>query len=309
MTKKLLVASGLLVAATLGFRTGQANFGDDEPVAKKPAAKNAQGAKRQSDEAAIRKQSAAFVQAFEKGDAKALAALWTEEGEYIDDEATTYRGRAAIAAAYAQFFAKNPKVKLELNIDSIRFLSRDTAVEEGYAKAHAGKADTSSRYSVLHVREKGKWLMALVREWPNEGADLRDLDWLIGTWVADTGSTQVKTTYAWDEGKKFIRVRFSIKDKERTLGGSQMIGKDPRTGKLRSWVFEGSGGIGEATWSQDGKRWIIEATGVQADGSEMTATNIMTVLDRDSFTWQSTDRTVDGESIGNLPPVKVRRVK
>jgi uncharacterized protein (TIGR02246 family) len=244
-----------------------------------------------------------------RASARALAALWTKEGEYIDDEATTYRGRAAIAAAYAQFFAKNPKVKLELNIDSIRFLSRDTAVEEGYAKAHAGKADTSSRYSVLHVREKGKWLMALVREWPNEGADLRDLDWLIGTWVADTGSTQVKTTYAWDEGKKFIRVRFSIKDKERTLGGSQMIGKDPRTGKLRSWVFEGSGGIGEATWSQDGKRWIIEATGVQADGSEMTATNIMTVLDRDSFTWQSTDRTVDGESIGNLPPVKVRRVK
>jgi hypothetical protein len=68
MTKKLLVASGLLVAATLGFRTGQANFGDDEPVAKKPAAKNAQGAKRNSDEAAIRKQSAAFVQAFEKGE-------------------------------------------------------------------------------------------------------------------------------------------------------------------------------------------------------------------------------------------------
>jgi hypothetical protein len=60
-----------------------------------------------------RRQSATLAQAFDKWDAKALGSHWTEEGEYIDD-GTTYRGRAAIEAGHAKFFAAHPKRKLEL---------------------------------------------------------------------------------------------------------------------------------------------------------------------------------------------------
>ena len=90
---------------------------------------------------------------------------------------------AAIEAAYAKAFAKRKKLKLELTVDSIRFPSKDTAIEEGYAKSYKGDSNqpTASRYSVLHVREGGRWLMAVLREWPDEGVSLRDLDWLIGT--------------------------------------------------------------------------------------------------------------------------------
>jgi hypothetical protein len=85
--------------------------------------------------------------------------------------------------------------------------------------------------------------------------------------------------------------------------------KDPCTGQLRSWLFDDDGGFGEGAWTRDGKRWVIAASGVQADGGEPTATNILTPVDRDTFTWQSTERTLDGEELLNLPPIKVRRVR
>jgi uncharacterized protein (TIGR02246 family) len=268
-------------------------------------------AERRSDDEAIRKASADLSAAIVKGDAKALAALWTEEGEYVGGDGTTIRGRAAIEQAYARHFAKDPRTKVELSIDSIRFVSRDSAIEEGHARSQKGKADqpSSSRYSVLRVREDGHWLIALLREWPDEGITLRDMDWLIGTWTAKTDGGEIRTTYEWEENKKFIRCRFAIKTKENPLSGTQLIGKDPRTGNLRSWLFESDGGFGEAEWSWDGKRWIQDATGVQEDGDAITATNILTPLDKDSFTWQSIDRTENGEDMPNIPPVKVTRLK
>ena len=41
----------------------------------------------------------------------------------------------------------------------------------------------------------------------------------------------------------------------------------------------------------------------------MTATNILTQINNDTFTWQPVNLTIDGEPVGNLPPVKVTRVK
>jgi hypothetical protein len=55
----------------------------------------------------------------------------------------------------------------------------------------------------------------------------------------------------WD--KSFIRVQFTIRQKDQTVSGFQMIGKDPASRELRSWTFESAGGFGEATWSRDGK--------------------------------------------------------
>src|SRR4051812_43614001 len=41
---------------------------------------------RQPDQAAVEKALASFSAAFQKGDAKALAAQWTPDGEYFDDD-------------------------------------------------------------------------------------------------------------------------------------------------------------------------------------------------------------------------------
>jgi uncharacterized protein (TIGR02246 family) len=315
------VAVGGVLVALIVFLTAQVQSAGDETLAARrkrtpvllPAEpfEAKRETKRADDEAAIRKGAADFVKAVEKGDAKAVAAFWTEDGEYIDDDGTTIQGRANIEATYAKGFADKKRVKVEMTIESIRFPSKDTAVEEGHAKSYKGDSEhpTASRYSVLHVREGGRWLMAVLREWPDEGVSLRDLDWLIGTWEAKTDDTEVRTTYEWDTRKNSIRCNITIKGKSRNVSGTQVLLKDPRTGQLRSWLFDDDGSFGESTWTRDGKRWVISASGVQADGGELTATNILTPVDKDSFTWRSTERTLDGEDLPNILPVKVKRVK
>ncbi len=151
--------------------------------------------------------------------------------------------------------------------------------------------------------------MALLREWSDDGDSLRDLDWLIGTWEAKSEEAEVRTTYEWDAKKNSIRGRITIKGKDRTVLATQILLKDPRDGELRSWLFDDDGSFGDGFWTRDGKRWVIKATGVDTDGSEVTATNILTPVDKDTFIWQSTERTLDGEELENFPPVKVKRVK
>ena len=185
--KKIALAAALAGAAALGLgvawdsvRVRPAPLNAAEP----DQPKTSEDKDRAADRDAVRESTKELVKLFEKADGKAVADLWTEEGEYVSDDGTTFRGRAALEAAYGQFFKKNPDLKLELDIESIRFLSRDSAIEEGVARTHkGGKAGepTSSRYSTLYAREDGRWLIALLREWPDEGVALRDLDWLIGT--------------------------------------------------------------------------------------------------------------------------------
>lgn len=310
------IVAGVVLGALVAFLATQVrSAGESKPTEPEKhtakAAADATDTKRGDEAAVIRKASANFIKAVEKGDAKAVAASWTEEGEYIGDDGTTIRGRAAIEAAYAKAFARKKNAKVEIVVESIRFPSKDTAIEEGYAKSY--KADsahpTCSRYSVLHVREGGKWLMAVLREWPDEGVSLRDLDWLIGTWDAKTDEAEVRTVYEWDARKNSIRCHITIKAKGRNLSATQVLLKDPRSGQLRSWIFDDEGGFGDGAWTRDGKRWVIVAAGVQADGGELTATNILTPVDKDTFTWQSIERTIDGEELPNSPPVKVTRVK
>jgi len=35
----------------------------------------------------------------------------------------------------------------------------------------------------------------------------------------------------------------------------------------------------------------------------------MTPIGKDAFSWQSVDRTINGDEVPNIPPVKVTRVK
>lgn len=320
LTAAVLAAGAVagLAAAWGGSHTAPPALTAAEPAAKPaPAAddkKPTDDKDREADREAVRATVKDFIKAFDKGDAKALADFWTEEGEYVAGDGTTLHGRAALEDGYFQFFKKNPDVKLELTIESIHFISHENAVVEGIARTHArAKAEepTSSRISGLFVLENGKWLVALLREWPDDGAALRDVDWLIGTWEAKNDNVDVRTTYEWEDGRNFIRARFTIKDKDKddTLSGTQLIGKDPRTGLLHSWIFESDGGFGEAVWTWDGNAWRLNAASVEPDGAETTATNLFTPIDKDTFTWQSIDRTVSGEEAPNIPPVKVVRVK
>ena len=73
----------------------------DKPAA--PADKD-----RTADGDAVRTAVKDFVTTFEKGDAKAMAALWTEEGEYVSGDGTTLHGRAASRTAIPSSSRRTP---------------------------------------------------------------------------------------------------------------------------------------------------------------------------------------------------------
>jgi uncharacterized protein (TIGR02246 family) len=268
---------------------------------------------RSADEEAIRANVAAFVRAYNAGDAKAVAALFTPDGLAVDKEANTSQGRAAIEQTFAELFAAAPQNRLEVFVDSVRFLGPDLAVEVGTTKATPapGEAPENDAYTVLHVKRDGKWLMALARdaegEAPTSRERLRPLAWLVGDWVDDGGSVVVFSTCRWGEGEQFLLHEFKLLIEGReAMQVTQRIGWDPIAKRIRSWVFDSEGGYGEGVWTRDGDAWVIKATGVRSDGTTASATNVLVPTGTDGYVWRSTDRVVGDEVV---PPVEVKVVR
>jgi uncharacterized protein (TIGR02246 family) len=287
--------------------------GFGQPAQDGGAATPAKDQERQADVTAVRDATRQFARAFEKGDAQAVAAAFTESGEYLNDDNPPIHGRAAISKAYADFFAKRADLKLESKSNKVRFVGQDTAVEEGTFTAKAKDQPTRScRYSALFARQEGKWLIAMLKEWGDdatEQAEITDVAWLIGTWESTGGDATARTTYEWAPNKKFIIARYVITPKDgKPTAGTQVIGVDPSPGTIRSWTFDADGGIGEATWNWDDGRWAIDSDATLSDGSDSTALNFLTKTGADSFSWKSVKRTLEGDGLPDIGPITVKRV-
>ena len=305
MTRKRIVPVAIAVMAIValgGFFAMNQTARSDTPANGKQ--------NRSADRAAIRQMMKQFIEAFEKGDAAAASKFLTEEAQVVPDEGDILKGRDTIQKTYAEFFAKNPKRKVTLETEKLDFTSRDTAIEEGQMKVVPEKGESEThRYHVLYVREDGKWLLSVIKEWPSETAALRELDWLIGEWDAKREDLEIHSTYQWFGDKSFIKATFKIRGKEKSFTGMQMIGVEPKTGDLRSWTFEHDGGFGEANVTRDGKKWVFDMATALTDGSVLTSTNIMTKINNDAFSWQPTNLAVDGAQVGDPAPIKVTRVQ
>src|SRR5262245_15723547 len=262
MNRKLLlvIAAALVAAAGTGWIAAQEKTKPgakrEAKASKAPAATAAAAAPaRPEDEQAIKAASQAFAKAFETGDDKAVAALLTEGAEYIDEDGEAVRGREALAKAYAELFAKRKELKAESTSNAIRFLGTDTAIEEGtFTVTAKDSPPDASRFSTLYVRQGGKWLIALLKEWKDDTTNkptLKDLEWLIGTWESTGSELTARTTYSWTASKAFIRLDYTItpkKEGEKPSTGTQVIGVDPAVGQIRAWLFASDGGIGESNW-------------------------------------------------------------
>ena len=302
----------LVVVLALGYSAGQ-----EKQATQTGKQATAKGGGRQADEEAIRKQARDFVQAFAKGDAKAIAAQWTENAIYRGERGEIVRGRAAIEKEYADFFKEHPKCQVELRIESITFLSRDSAMEDGILQLRHACADlpTSTRYTAMHVREDGQWRTSMCSESGASEDKLHDLDWLVGKWTAKSDDFEVTMSFDWNEKRSAIVGQHNTKDSGGFVSsGHQRIALDPSTGQLRSWMFSDDGGHGTGFWARDGNRWVIHASSVLPAGSSGSATNILSRVNNDEFLWRSVDRTtvLEGgfpESLPDTLPIKLIRVK
>ena len=292
--------------------------GEDKAVAKTTSAAPAAvvATASEADEKLIRATAVDFVKAFDAGDSKAVAALWATDAEYTDETGQSYRGRAVIEKEYADLFKEHGGATMTVDIESVRFLGPDIAVEKGIAKVKLPGADApmGSRYTVVHARRDGKWIMVVGKDSPyvpgsNEDY-LKDLEWLIGDWKVEAKDRSLLLHFEWMAQKNFIKNTYTLtKDGKTSLTGGQIIGWNPKRGKIVSWHFDAEGGFGDDTWTKDGSKWVIDATGTFRNGSESTAVNVLTAVDANTFTWQSLKRTLDGVSLPDTAAVKIVKVQ
>jgi uncharacterized protein (TIGR02246 family) len=266
---------------------------------------------------AIAKAAEAFVEAFHKGEARAVATFWTEDGDYTTLNGRRLKGRKAIEEAFTERFSEHTGLKLRITSESLRFVTPDVAIEDGVTEVFKadGAPPSRARYTAVHVRKDGRWQLSSVRDAvyapPSNHEHLAALDWAIGHWASgvDRGNGE-RLSVSWGPNQNFLIATFSATAGDIVVGSAtQWIGWDPLAKGVRSWIFDAAGGFGEGSWSRDGKAWTIKTALVHHDGKKATATYVVTRIDADTLSLQARDRTLDGKQLPDTKEVRLKRVK
>jgi uncharacterized protein (TIGR02246 family) len=268
------------------------------------------------DKEAIAKNAEAFVEAFHRGDAKALADFWTPGGDYTTVHGHHLKGRKAIAKVYAGFFAENKGLKLRVDSQSLRFITPDVAVEDGMTSVIApdGGPPSRSRYTIVHVKKDGQWHLASVREAayspPTNYNHLRGLEWLVGEWAGEEAGGTERLSFAWADNQNFLVASFATTHKNVSVAAATVwTGWDPVARHVRSWIFDADGGYGGGSWAHDGNRWLLKTNSVRRGAKKAATTFVLTRVDDDTLTLQARDRSLDGNALPDTKAVTLKRVK
>jgi uncharacterized protein (TIGR02246 family) len=267
------------------------------------------------DESVIRTIGEAYVRAFNGRDAKILASFWSPEAVYTNRlTGEQVVGRDAIASQFEALFETAKQLKLEVRVESIQLVSPNVAIEHGIARFLSPGAEPDEvDYSAVYVRRNGEWLLDRVTDESKQIVQshykqLKDLEWMIGSWVDDDDNARIITECNWTQNRSFITRSFTVSIDDRIgLTGIQFIGWAPVAEQIRSWTFDSDGGFSEGRWSKADNRWYVRKKGTTADGRSATAVNIITYVDDDVFKLRSTQRTLTGQLLPNIDEVRVVR--
>jgi uncharacterized protein (TIGR02246 family) len=255
---------------------------------------------------------------FNEGDAKGAAGCWTENGDFVGAGGASAEGREAIEKQFAQAFAARKGGKLQMQILHFRLVNDSLALVDAVPEIKLAAANSPApaarTATMVIVKQNGRWLIESAHETSGRVAvqanRLKELEWLVGDWASETSKAGISlgTSCDWTANQAFLIRKFKVEGKGAFLhGGTEIIGWDPRTNRIRSWAFDADGSFGENVWVRDGDRWLIKYAGTLADGSETSATNILTKVDAQTVTLQSRDRVVNNERQPDVPEVAIKR--
>lgn len=279
----------------------------------------AQGAAPSDDEKAVRASIDSYVAAYNQGDANAVADHFSENAEFRPEQGHVVRGRKDIREGFETVFRHNKGAKLSVTVESLRFVRPDIVVEEGVGKViHPASGDTPARtenghYSVVHIKRGNRWLIQNVVETGEIGAEsespLEQFRWLIGVWSSEGTDSATLSSCDWlFEGQYLARDYSTHSKKQELTSGMQIIGWDPVRKQVISWEYDSQGGQSQSVWTKDGNKWSIRSEGRLGDGQKITAVNVVTVINRDAFSWQSTQRKLNDAALPDTPVVEIVRL-
>lgn len=304
--KKFMAGGGVGVLLLLGLAQSQPPSepaGDESPVPAETAAYHD-----------IVETAKAFDAAYNAHDADAVARLFTERAELVDEDGVI-QGRDAIRDAFAEVFTDFPEGTIRTEVDGVRFPGPGLAIEEGrtFVLREPDGPELERGYIVIHARRDDRWEMASVQDAPAEEAPtlanaLADLEWLVGDWIDESDDSTVETSCRWsDDGNWLLQDYVVHLANGPAMSGTQRIGWDPSRHQIRSWSFDSEGGFIEGVWTFDGTRWTAQINGVAADGAIGSATRVITPLGGDAYLLQTFHRVLDGESFPDSEVTVVRR--
>src|SRR5262249_59166979 len=126
------------------------------------------------------------------------------------------KGRQAIGDAYRKLFAASKGAKLNVTRTSLRFLTPDLAITDGFTEVVPGDGGppSTARYTAVHVKQGGRWLLGSVRESvaapPSQHEHLEELEWLVGDWAEENGKGETaRVSYSWAHNQNFLVASFT----------------------------------------------------------------------------------------------------
>ena len=258
---------------------------------------------------AVRQAIKAYVDAINAGDFKAVARFWTADGDYADPTGRVFTARKVIEEELAKRFAGPGHPKLSVDVAAVRLISPDVAIEDGQAEVTpaGGGPPTRGHYTATWVRQQGKWLISSLRESRSARHDerqrLSQLEWLVGHWKGEAGGATVEIDAQWSPSHAYLIREIEVqRDGQSLHAASQRIAFDPETRRLKAWTFDADGGHAESFWSETGGDWVAQSTGVTRDGRTATGRSIFRDIGPESFTLETTDTHVGGQS---RPDIKI----
>ncbi len=265
----------------------------------------------------VRELLGSFARAYNTSDVEAMRGLLTDDAMVVDSDGDKVDGKAAISEMYANALRDAPGVKLEAELETVRFLTPDVARAEGRSRVSSGTGDANEfhRFSVLTVRKDGKWRIAEIRDYPLPVEDvptyerLKELEWMVGDWVDEDPDFKVSASIDWADNQSYLVRTYSVEAKgQKASSGTMFIGWDPQTGQIKSWLFDSEGGHGEGLWTRTAEnQWVVKAQGVLRDGRPTSATQFHTIVNKDAVKTSSVDRIVGGQVAPDIPEVLMVR--
>jgi uncharacterized protein (TIGR02246 family) len=256
-------------------------------------------------ENAVRETLAAYVSAYNQKDAAKVVEFFTQDGTLIDSGNVATHGRDAIAREFSEGFAERSTYTLQAKVDRVRFITPDVAQASGEARLISPKEATiANQFVVLLTRQGGAWRIVEIRDYPAPAGSvtpyerLKELEWMVGEWVDESEDAQVSSTVRWGQGKGYLLRDYSVQVKgEAATNGLMIIAWDPQTAQIKSWIFNADGSRGEGSWTRAAdNQWVVKAHGSTADGQPTSATQVISLVNRDAIKTSSIDRVI-GEEI------------
>jgi len=264
------------------------------------------------DEKSVQDTLAAYVATYNQKDTAKLVEFFTPDGTLIDSDNVATRGRAAIAQEFSEAFAESSTYTLEGKVERIRLITPDVAQVEGVSRMASPKEATiANLFVALLARHGPAWKLVEIREYSDPAASvtpyerLKELEWMVGDWVDETEDAQVSSTVQWGQGKGYLVRNYSVDIKGGpATSGLMIIAWDPQTEHIKSWIFNADGSRGEGSWTRAAdNQWVVKAHGSTGDGQPNSATQIISLVNKDAVKTSSTDRIVGGEIARDIAEV------